>query len=74
MSNYDNGFDKAQRAYDNMMPEEGPEPVECEECGGTGMITGIGEEDVVSDRCPVCKGEGEIIPEPEEHDYDDQDE
>ena len=30
-------FDKAQRAYDNMMPEE---PEECPECGGEMIIDG----------------------------------
>lgn len=71
MSNFDNGFAKAQRAYDNMMPPEYPDPVmeKCGECDGNGTLT---DEQGNTEPCHVCKGEGEVEVEPEEQDYDEE--
>ena len=41
-----NSFDRAQAQYDNMLPDDGPDPIECEDCNGTGN-TGL------SDCCEV---------------------
>ena len=67
MSNLDNGFAKAQRAYDNMLPPEQPDPMmdKCGECSGHGILT---DEQGNEEPCHVCKGEGEVEIEPEEHD------
>jgi len=38
MNNDDNGFNKAQRAYDNQLPPEDDEYEDCPECEGTGEV------------------------------------
>ena len=50
-------FDRAQRAYDNMMPDE-DESVECPDCEGTGMIAEsncCGSKILEPDICAHCK-------------------
>lgn len=59
----DNGFDRAQAQYDAMLPEEAPDPITCDECNGSGTI---GDDECGHEICPKCKGEGEVIPEPDE--------
>lgn len=55
MSNYDNGYLRAQRQYDAQMPpDDGCD--ECPACEGTGK-QGEGDE---QQACPRCKGEGVI--------------
>ena len=66
MNNDISGFDKAQRQYDNQLPPEGPEPVICDTCDGNGTVFDDGAPDRIPIPCPKCKGEGEIIPEPDE--------
>lgn len=56
MSQYDNGFDRAQRQYDAQMPPE-DKMLTCSACKGKGEVKnrftgGVSE-------CPFCEGEGE---------------
>lgn len=39
MGNLGGDFARAQRAYDNQMPPEGPPEIECPECGGPAHYT-----------------------------------
>lgn len=65
MSEYDNGFAKAQRAYDNMQPPEAIE-ISCPDCHGTGTLHNddTTEPAVVCKRCDGC---GEIAVSQEEY-------
>jgi len=85
MSNYDNGFARAQRMYDNQLP---PEPmnneVECPECEGEGTIPCSDccesemrnghcmecGENCVPAKCPTCEGLGVVQREKPERDYE----
>jgi DnaJ-class molecular chaperone len=57
MNNNDNGFNKAQRDYDNQLPPEPESEITCPECKGTGCMAVLGD----TAECEVCKGEGTII-------------
>lgn len=56
-----NGWaDEIENADVPEFPE--PEEVECEECDGTGELTGTGE-DAESSECEECSGTGQVTPE-----------
>lgn len=75
MSNYDNGFARAQRAYDNQMPPE-DDNVDCPDCDGSGKVdlSNCCGADVDSDilicskchehcdlsDCDTCEGTGQV--------------
>ena len=50
-------FEKAQRSYDAMLPEDYDD---CENCEGTGFVLNDGAPDAKPIRCHVCRGEGII--------------
>ena len=76
MSNYDNGYLKAQREYDNQLPPEAPDDVECPDCEGTGklqqsnccganvdsdiLICSDCKEHCDLDECERCEGTGNV--------------
>jgi len=66
MNNNDNGFNKAQREYDNMLPpDDGEGDDECPDCEGSGELQQsncCGDETVDSDIliCPSCKEHCEL--------------
>ncbi len=51
------GFDAAQRAYDNMTPDDGVPLCECPDCNCFGWR--VGEEDTV--KCATCDGHGWLL-------------
>lgn len=57
MTHLDNGFAKAQRQYEAMMPpDDGPDTT-CTNCDGNGTVaTGSPEEHV----CHICHGHGNM--------------
>lgn len=56
MSDYDNGFKKAQRDYDNQLPPDSDDyNVICPDCGGGGASSD-GETPI----CTRCAGDGNI--------------
>ena len=58
MNNNDNGYLKAQRAYDNQLPPEGDEYEDCSTCEGTGTFeysNCCGANIIMGDICEKCK-------------------
>ena len=84
----DNGFDRAQIAYDNMMPpDDGPE-LECPDCDGTGkiqqsnccgasvdsdiLICSDCKEHCELDECSRCEGTGNLNVEREKQEAEEE--
>lgn len=52
-------FDRLRKAYDRAL-ELANQPIECEQCGGTGKIWQRSGFHNISVICPVCNGSGEL--------------
>jgi len=76
MSNYDNGFARAQREYERKMPPE-DNRIECPTCEGSGRLnmSDCCEAEIVSEvmcskcgeicepaKCTTCEGDGVVEP------------
>jgi RecJ-like exonuclease len=86
MSDYDNGFKRAQRAYDNQMPPEEDEKIPCDKCEESGYlpISACCESEIVDHtcvecgqaceraKCDKCDGKGEYLPVAPEPDFDNE--
>lgn len=56
----DESFNRAQREYDNRLPDDGEDRIEdCEACEGTGKAPGA-SPDCGPEPCSECNGEGKI--------------
>ena len=61
MNNNDNGYIKAQRAYDNQLPPD-DDWEDCDECGGTGKLPDPADLEGDEIECPSCEGKKGISP------------
>jgi len=57
--NVDNGFAKAQAAYERMMPDDDDDNI-CPDCDGIGCTHSDPARDIVAEICSTCKGHGTL--------------